>query len=116
MMGLIVNCEDISRFIHGCDISSLKGKDFEGHVGVMMMYSYLSKPNFDIDKFSREFRFEIDTCLKVYDRFEKNGMYRKYNWPWKSRFSLLSILKHKSKTCVLDWCHISAMASGYVGV
>lgn len=110
-----MNCEDISKFVHGCDISELKGRDLDGHIGIMIMYNYLSKPNFDIEKFSKENKIEIDLCLSISDRFEQNGLYLKYNWPWKSRISLLSTLKHKSKSVVRDWCHIAGIASGYVG-
>ena len=49
-----MNFEDISRFIHGCEVSDFKDSDLEGHVGIMIMHSYLSKPNFDLDRFIKD--------------------------------------------------------------
>jgi hypothetical protein len=110
-----MNSEDISRFIHGCEVLDFKGSDLKGHVGIMIMHSYLSKPNFDLDRFIKDNKLEREMCISVSDSFEQNGFYCKYNWPWRSRTSLLSALKHKSKATVRDWCHIAGVASGYVG-
>ena len=110
-----MNSEDISRFVHGCDIGSLYGNDLEGHVGIVMMYTYLTRPNFDMDRFSKENQMDIDMCMTVSNRLEDNGLYRKHNWAWRSRLSLLSTLKHKSRSAIKDWCHIAGIASGYIG-
>jgi hypothetical protein len=110
-----MNAEDISRFIHGCEVADFKDSDLEGHVGIVIMHNYLSRPNFDLDRFIKDNKLDRKMYIDVSDRLDHNGLYCKYSWPWRSRISLLSALKHKSKTTVRDWCHIAGVSSGYVG-
>jgi len=68
-----------------------------------------------LDRFIKDNKLDRTMCINVSDRLEHNGLYCKYSWPWRSRISLLSALKHKSKATVRDWCHIAGVSSGYVG-
>jgi hypothetical protein len=110
-----MNPEDISKFIHGCEIGDLKGADFDGHIGILMMYHFLSKSALDVSKFARDNKFNYETCMAIADRFAVNGFMQSSNWVCKSRNSMLSVLKHKSKISVKDWCYVAGVASGYTG-
>jgi hypothetical protein len=110
-----MNPEDISKFIHGCDVANFKNEDYDGHVGVVMMHHFLSKGEIDVDRFSRDFKIDRNISYDVFDRFNANGLFNDYSWTVKSRNALLSILKHKDKGIVKDWCHIAAVASGFLG-
>lgn len=110
-----MNPEDISKFVHGCEIVDLHGNDFEGHVGILMMHHFLSKSSLDLGKFCKEHKLNYDVCMAVADRFAVNGLMQPYSWPNQSKNSMLSVLKHKSKISVRDWCYIAGIASGYTG-
>ena len=110
-----MNPEDISKFIHGCDILNLKNEEYDGHVGIVMMYFFLQKGDIDVDRFARDFKIEKAIAYDVFDRFNANGLFNDYSWTIRSRNALLSMLKHKDKNIAKDWCHIAAIASGFLG-
>lgn len=107
--------EDISRFVHGCDISNFKNEDYLGSLGIAVMHYYLSRGSIDPDRFSREFKLNNKDVYLVCERFSQNGFFLPYNWVCKSRGALLSILRHKDKDVVKDWCQIASVASGFTG-
>lgn len=110
-----MNPEDISRFINGCDIQGIKGEDFMGHIGIVVMYIFFTNGPIDPSRIAREYKFDTDEVVSVCERLNQNGFFNLYNWPFKSKNYLLSVLKHKNKSCVRDWCQISAISSGYIG-
>jgi len=110
-----MNPEDISKFVHGCDINSLNNEEYYGHVGILMMHLFLNRGSIDVDRFCKEYKLSKEIAYEVFDRLNGNGMFNEYSWPIKSRNALMSILKHKDREIVKDWCQIAAVSAGFFG-
>ena len=111
-----MNPEDISKFINGCDYSLMSGRDAQGHIGILIMYAYLSRPNFDLERFSINYRIDMSICIEVYNRIFDNGLFNRHSWPSRNRNDLLSVMKNKDIESIKEWCQIAGISSGYVGV